>query len=70
MSSDLFDIEEAASFCHVKPATMRSWVLKNRISYVKLGRRVFLRRADLESLIANSVVPSRPRQALPECVAR
>ena len=58
MTSNLLDVEEAATFCHVKVSTMRSWILKNRISYVKLGRRVFLRRQDLEALIDRSVVPA------------
>ena len=63
MNSDLLDVEEAAAFCHVKPATIRSWILKSQVPYVKLGRRVFLRRKDLEEFIASSVVPAR--QPLP-----
>ena len=35
MTSDLLDVEEAAAFLHVKVATVRSWVLKSKISYVK-----------------------------------
>jgi hypothetical protein len=63
MTSELLDVEEAAGFCHVKVATMRSWILKSQVNYVKLGRRVFLRRPDLEKLIADSVVlAERPRQ--------
>ena len=46
MTSDLLDVEEAAAFLHVKVATVRSWVLKSKISYVKLGRGIFLRRQD------------------------
>ena len=46
MTSDLLDVGEAAAFLHVKVATVRSWVLKSKISYVKLGRRIFLRRQD------------------------
>ena len=57
MTTDLLDIEEAAAFLHVKTCTVRSWVLKKKIAYVKLGRRVFLRRLDLEALIERSVVP-------------
>ena len=60
----LLDVEEAAGFCHVKTSTMRSWILQNRVTYVKLGRRVFLRKSDLDTLISGSVVPAkeRPRQ--------
>ena len=58
MTSDLLDIDEAAVFLHVKPCTVRSWVLKKRIAYVKLGRRVFLRKQDLLDIIERSVVPA------------
>jgi excisionase family DNA binding protein len=63
MTSDLLDVEEAAGFCHVKVATMRDWILKGKIAHVKLGRRVFLRRMDLEKFITDSFVPARrPRE--------
>jgi excisionase family DNA binding protein len=62
MPSDLLDVEEAAAFLHVKVATVRAWVLHNRVSYVKLGRRIFLRRPDLEALIERSLVPARANE--------
>jgi excisionase family DNA binding protein len=57
--AELLDVEEAAGFCRVKSSTMRSWILQNKITYVKLGRRVFLRKADLQTLIEGSVVPAK-----------
>jgi excisionase family DNA binding protein len=58
MTSDLLDIEEAAGFLHVKTCTVRSWILKKKLAYVKLGRRVFLRRQDLLDMIDRSLVPA------------
>src|SRR5262249_31558213 len=66
---ELMDVEEAAGFCHVKTSTMRSWVLQKKVTYVKLGRRVFLRKSDLETLIDASVVPAEVRQGAPASVA-
>ena len=57
-TAGLLDVEEAAAFCHVKPCTMRSWVLHKKLTYVKLGRRVFLRHSDLVDMIDRSVVPA------------
>lgn len=54
--NELLDVEEAAQFLHVKPCTVRSWVLKKQITYVKMGRRVLFRRSDLEARIADRVV--------------
>lgn len=57
MTSDLLTVNEAAVLLHLRPSTVRSWILKRTITHVKLGARVFLRRSDLEALIAESVVP-------------
>lgn len=58
LESGLLTVDEAAQLLRLKPSTIRDWLLRRRITYVKLGRRVFLRRADLEALISSSVVPA------------
>ena len=62
MSSDLLSVDESATFLKLKSSTIRDWILRRQIPFVKLGRRVFLRRGDLETLITNSVVPARVRK--------
>jgi excisionase family DNA binding protein len=57
-ASGLMTLQEGASFLRLKTATLRAWRQQRRIAVVKLGRKVFVRRADLENLIANSVVPA------------
>jgi excisionase family DNA binding protein len=66
MTSDLLDVEEAAAYCHIKTATIRDWVFKKKVPFVKMGRRVLLRRQDLEKLIADSVVPAQLPNTLQE----
>ena len=61
--SDLLTVTEAASLIRLKPSTVRAWVLRRRIPYVKVGRRVLFRRSDLEALITSSVVPARTENA-------
>jgi excisionase family DNA binding protein len=58
--NSLLTVAEAASLLRLRPSTMRAWVLRRKIPYVKVGRLVRLRRADVEALIAASVVPARP----------
>jgi excisionase family DNA binding protein len=58
--SDLLTITEGSRLLRLKPSTLRAWILKRRIPYVKMGR-VFLRRSDLEKLIADSTVAAKPR---------
>jgi excisionase family DNA binding protein len=52
----LLDVGEVAEFLRLKPSTVRSWILKKRIPYVKLGRRVFVRRSDAQGVIDSSVI--------------
>jgi excisionase family DNA binding protein len=56
MTAKLWDVDEAAAALHLKPTTLRAWILKGKVTYLKLGRRVFFREEDLAELIANSVV--------------
>lgn len=57
--SGLLTVAEAASLLRLKVSTLRAWVLRRRIPYVKLSRRVFFRRSDLDALITASLVPAR-----------
>lgn len=56
---ELLTIGEASAVLRLQPSTVRSWILKRRIPFVKLGSRVLLRRCDCEALITASVVPAR-----------
>lgn len=59
MFSNLVNLTEAAEMLRLKPSTLRAWVLRRKIPFVKLGRRVLFRRSDIEALIAVSVIPAR-----------
>ncbi len=59
----LLTLPEAASLLRLKVSTLRAWVLRRRVPYVKVGRLVRIRRADVEALIAASLVPARPTAA-------
>jgi excisionase family DNA binding protein len=57
--SELLTITEAASLLRLKPSTIRAWVLRRKLPYVKVGRRVRIQRVEVDALIATSVVPAR-----------
>ncbi len=57
--TDLLTVAEVASLLRLKPSTVRAWVLRRRIPYVKVGRLVRVRRADVEAVIERGVVPAR-----------
>jgi len=61
-NSGLLRIPEAAEMLGVKPATIRSWVLRREIPYVKLtARAVRIRRSDVQAFIDKNLVPARSR---------
>jgi excisionase family DNA binding protein len=57
--SALLTLAEAAGLLRLKVSTLRAWILRRKVPYCKVGRLVRIRRADIEALIAASVVPAR-----------
>jgi excisionase family DNA binding protein len=55
-ASELLTVLEVSIMLRLKESTIRSWILKKRIPYVKLGRRVFVRQSDAQNAIETSVV--------------
>jgi excisionase family DNA binding protein len=58
MSQDLLTVNETAGMLRLQASTIRAWILNRRIPFVRLGRRVFVRRSDCEQLITANVVPA------------
>ena len=50
----LLSIEEAARVLAVSPATIRTWIHRKRITYVKMGRRVGFHPDTIRSFIAKN----------------
>ena len=60
MTQELLTVGEAGKKLRLQESTIRAWILKRRIPFVRLGRRVFVRDADCQNLInANVVMPGR-----------
>jgi hypothetical protein len=58
MSDEMMSVSAGAAYLGWRESTMRSHILHRKVTYVKLGRRVFLRKMDLDALIERSVVPA------------
>ena len=59
--SDLLTIPEGAARLRLSVHTLRAWVFQKRIPFVRLGRRVLLRKEDLERLVNDSLVEVKER---------
>ena len=56
---ELLTVPETAKVLRLTVSTIRAWILQRRLPFVRLGRRVFIQRVDVDALIARSLVPSR-----------
>jgi excisionase family DNA binding protein len=54
----MLTISEAAQALGIKPATVRSWVWKRQIEYVKVSRSVRIPARVVERLIQNGTKPA------------
>ena len=58
---ELLNVKEAAKALRLSVSTLRIWCFHRRIRFVKIGRRVLFRRADLEKLVADGVQEAKQR---------
>jgi excisionase family DNA binding protein len=58
-NSKLLNVAEAAEYLGLKPATMRSWVLRRKISYTKVGRSVRIEQSVLDDIIRQGTIPAK-----------
>jgi excisionase family DNA binding protein len=53
---ELLNVHQGARELNVSVHTLRSWISKRRIPIIRLGRKVLLRREDLEDFVAKNTV--------------
>ena len=57
--ADLVSVKQTAGELAVSPHTIRSWCMKRKLPFVKLGRRVLIRRKDLEDFVNRNVIKAK-----------
>ena len=55
----MLTVDQAAGQLGLKPSTLRAWVMKRRISYVKIGRAVRVPEKEIDRLIRENTAPAR-----------
>ena len=56
---ELINLKEGAKELRLSIHTLRSWIYARKIPFVRLGRRVLLRREDIESFVNRNVVEAK-----------
>jgi excisionase family DNA binding protein len=55
----LLTAEQAAERLAIRESTVRAWVHRRQIGYVKIGRSLRIRASEVDDLIENGFVPKR-----------
>ena len=56
---ELLDLREGAKELKISIHTIRSWIYQKRIPFVRLGRRILLRREDVEDFVKKNVIEAK-----------
>lgn len=59
MIEKLLRVDEYADRTGMKVVTIRSWIAKRRITFVRLGRSIRIPESELSRLISENTVPAR-----------
>jgi len=59
---NLFTVPEAAAELSLSPGTLRAWISRRRIEFVRLGRSVRVPRAEIQRLLEAGRVPAIPQE--------
>ena len=56
---ELLNLKEGAKEMKISIHTLRAWIYQKRLPFVRLGRRVLLRKQDIEAFINNNLVETK-----------
>jgi excisionase family DNA binding protein len=59
LEGGMLTVQQAARELAVKESTIRAWIIRRRIGFVKLGRCVRIRRSEVARLIRENTTPAR-----------
>jgi excisionase family DNA binding protein len=58
LTEGTWSTDEAASYLGCTPLTLRQWVSKRRVPFLKIGRLVRFRQKDLEEFLESRLIPA------------
>ena len=56
----LLTIDVAAGVLGLKPPTLRAWMARRKIGFVRLGRATRIPQSEVDRLVERGFVPARP----------
>ena len=58
-SEQLLRIPEVAAQLTLRPVTIRSWLVRRKLSFVRVGRSIRIPRSEVERILSEGMVPRR-----------
>jgi excisionase family DNA binding protein len=55
----MLTVSEAARILGLQESTLRAWVMRRRIDYLKLGRSIRIEQAEIDRLLEQARVPRK-----------
>jgi excisionase family DNA binding protein len=62
MQARLLKVNEAAEMLGLKPSTLRAWILRRKIEFVRVGRAVRIPAVAIAQFIERNTVPAREQR--------
>ena len=59
---ELVDVKQAATALGLKVSTIRAWLAKRKLPYVRCGRAIRISREEIDKFIAENTVHARDAQ--------
>ena len=60
MQPQLLTVREVAQYLNLRESTIRAWLLRRRVAYVRVGKRaVRIFASEVDRVIAEGIVPAR-----------
>jgi len=59
---ELLNLKEGAEEMKISIHTLRVWIYQKRLPFVHLGRRVLLRREDIEDFVKKNLVEAKEKR--------
>ena len=59
----MLTVSEAARTLGLQESTLRAWVMRRKISYLKLGRSIRIEQSEIDRLLEQARVPRKTKAA-------
>lgn len=62
MQNELLRINEVAELLTLRPVTVRAWLARRKLSFVRIGRSIRIPRTEVDRVLTEGAVPRRERK--------